>query len=145
MAVRRFIPLKGNNTFQSLVLEKRLIDNYFPFINTKIVGDSLLCYGYCQPSEYSIIYEYRIEYKAGEYPNVYPTYPKIEYHDDIHLYNDLSLCLYYPKDFSFTKESHLYNTIIPWIQEWYVFYEIYQITGKWQHPFVEHNKIKNGF
>lgn len=145
MVANTFIPERGKNTFKSVVLEKHLIDVHFPFINTKIVGDTLLCYGYCQPSEHSITYQYRIEYNAGKYPHVYPTYPKIEYHDDIHLYNDLSLCLHYPKDFSFTEDSHLFNTIIPWTQEWFVFYEIYKITGKWEHPYVPHKRIENGF
>jgi len=145
MAANKFIPEKGRNTFQSLVLEKRLIDDYFPFINTKIIGNTLFGYGYCQPSEFSTTYQYRIEYMAGEYPHVNPISPKIDYNDDIHLYSDLSLCLHYPKDFSFSEDSHLYNTIIPWTQEWFVFYEIYQITGKWEHPYVPHKKIQNGF
>ncbi|MGZ3776280.1 MAG: hypothetical protein ACXVI9_01405, partial [Mucilaginibacter sp.] len=67
----------------------------------------------------------------------------IEYHDDIHMYyDDLSLCLYHKTDLTWDADCHLYDTIIPWTQEWFVFYELWKLTGEWLHPFVSHKKIK---
>ena len=33
----------------------------------------------------------------------------------------------------------LYSCIIPWVHEWIVFYEIFLITGEWEHPEVLHS------
>lgn len=102
----------------------------------------LLVHGFCQPSEFSVTYSYKVKLVPGKHPKVYVTDPVIVYDEEIHMYSDDNrLCLYYPKDFSWTSESRLFNTIIPWTHEWFVFYELYQITGKWQHPFVDHRRI----
>ena len=42
---------------------------------------------------------------------------------------DNSLCLYYPGDLTWSDKHHLYDKTIPWLVEWLVFYELYQITG----------------
>lgn len=101
----------------------------------------LVCHGRCQPSEHSAIYEYKISYIPGRPPKVFVISPKIAYDDNIHMYRDGSLCLYYPKDYSWTATSNIYNTIIPWTHEWFIFYELYLLTGEWKHPFVDHKRI----
>lgn len=141
MAVRSFMPRRGLSEVQSLILEKKLLERHYSFVSVKVVDQTLICRGAYKPTEYSENYEYKIKFKIGERPKVHVITPTIEYNDDIHVYKDLSLCLFYPNDFSFTYKSHLYNTIIPWTHEWFVFYELYLITGKWQHPHVKHNKI----
>ena len=42
---------------------------------------------------------------------------------------DRSLCLYDPQDMPWTDQIVIAETIIPWIGEWIVFYELYKITG----------------
>lgn len=123
--------------------EKQLLQKNFHFIEISTANDGLTCIGKVSPSAFSITYTYKVKYKIDKPPKVFPVDPRIEYHDDIHIYpQDNSLCLHYPKDFSWTTSSHLYNTIIPWTHEWYLFYELYQIYGKWLHPSVLHTKSK---
>lgn len=122
-------------------VEKRLIEKHYDFLDCKINKGVLYCYGICQPTEESITYSYRIKYAPLSKPKVTVTNPVIAYNDDIHMYNDTSLCLYYPEDMTWNCSSHrLYDTIIPWTHEWFVFFELYQITGKWLHPEVRHKK-----
>ena len=142
MRAKSFFPKKKVNDHQKALLEKHLLEKHFAFLKVSLTSNGLICKGYCQPTEYSITYNYKIIYSRSLYPKVYVTDPVIEYDDDIHMYySDHSLCLFYPKDFSWTGDSHLYNTIIPWTHEWFLFYEKYQISGRWEHPFVPHKKI----
>lgn len=127
------------NTMAILGLEKSLIERNYTFLNCRIENGILYCYGSYQPSEFSVKYDYRIKYNGVSKPNVQIRSPKIKYDDNIHMYpNDNSLCLFHSSDLIWSSKSHLFNTIIPWMHEWFVFYEIYKITGKWEHPFVPH-------
>lgn len=126
-----------------LAKEKALIGQNYSMIECKIMNNTLYCYGTCQPTENSITYNYRIKYDAVKSPKIYVTNPEIDYHDDIHMYpKDNCLCLYHKTDLVWDTEYHLFDTIIPWTHEWFLFYEIYQITGEWEHPFVKHKKSK---
>ncbi|PKQ44210.1 hypothetical protein [Confluentibacter flavum] len=141
MAVKRYIPIRGMKTHLAILLEIRLLKKHFPFLKFQIKNGKLLCHGYFQPSEFSPVFHYIVEWCPNASPKVFPLSPKIAYNDDIHMYSDGSLCLYYPKDFLYTCKSHIHETIIPWTHEWFVFYELYQIIGRWLHPYVEHKKI----
>jgi hypothetical protein len=59
---------------------------------------------------------------------------------------DKALCLYHPESDDFLwepKKHHIHNTIVPWTLEWFIFYELYSITGKWEHPFHPHLNDKD--
>jgi hypothetical protein len=133
-----FIPRSENDIGWVTAQESYLIKDHFPFIKVTTMPGGMICIGKFRPTELSIEYTYRIEYRPRSSPNVYIQSPKIAYNEEIHMYHDGTLCLYYPGDYSWTDESHLYNTIIPWIHEWFVFYEWYLISGKWNHPAVKH-------
>jgi hypothetical protein len=135
----RFIPKQRQSDIRILLLEKHLLERHYNFCNVKIAGGQLICSGRFQPTDASIVYQYRVTLIVGRSPRVVVNDPKIEYNEDIHMYrSDNSLCLYYPEDRSWTTKSHLFDTIIPWTHEWFLYYELYQITGKWLHPFVKH-------
>lgn len=138
MVIRKFIPIATPNKGRQVAIEKHLLERHFSFLAVKINGDLLECSGRCQPSEHSPVYQYKINYTPGRPPKVFVVSPKIAYNEKIHMYSDGSLCLYYPKDYSWTPSSNLYNTIIPWTHEWFIFYELYLLTGEWMHPFVDH-------
>jgi len=126
--------------------EKSLIMKHYSHIKCDIKNGVLYCYGTCQPTEQSEIYSYRIKYKPFSSPVTTITSHKIEYNDDIHMFpKNNSLCLYHKSDMIWDSTyHHIYDTIIPWTHEWFLFYELYLLTGKWLHPFVPHNnKIKN--
>ena len=142
MRTNRYIPYRGVSPAQVLYVEKRLLEKEFDFLSVKVSGSTLYAKGFCQPSAYSITYEYKLKFSPGGRPKVYPVQPQIVYNDNIHMYSkDNSLCLYYPKDYSFTSCSHLFNTIIPWTHEWFLYYELYVLKGQWLHPYVDHKKI----
>lgn len=147
MAVNYFIPKKHSNSAKLLSVEKHFLQKHFPFLEVKIQDTQLKCTGRCKPSPTSLEYTYVVKYIAGKHPNVFLLDPQISYNEDIHMYpENKSLCLHFSKDFSWTSRSHLYDTIIPWTHEWFVFYELYTIHGIWFHPFVSHKpnqKIKN--
>lgn len=141
MVNKRYIPRTIPNRGKQIAVEKHLLETHYSFLEVKLQNGIMECVGTYQPSEQSQKYKYRIKYTPGSPPKVFIISPRISYDANIHMYSDSSLCLYYPKDFSWTKESHLYNTFVPWTHEWFVFYELYLLTGEWKHPFVDHNKI----
>jgi len=123
--------------------EKSLLEKYYNFFKCYIDKNVLYCLGNYKPTELSDTYSYFLKYDGINKPSVYMTSPKIEYSDDIHMYpKDRSLCLYHKTDLMWKPHRHVYKTIIPWTHEWIVFYELYNITGKWEHPEVKHGNIK---
>lgn len=129
------------NPLMLIKREVHLIKRHYNFIECKIIKSTLYCYGSYQPTPESIVYHYRIKYTATGRPNVTLVTPQIEYNDDIHMYpRDKSLCLYHKSDLVWDEKCHLFDTIIPWTHEWFVFYELYLLTGRWHHPYVPHKK-----
>lgn len=141
--VRSFIPQRQLNPAVIVGWEKHLLKKHYKFMSVTADSRGLICIGQCTPSEFSVTYTYKVKFTVGDKPRVYAINPKIPYHEDIHMYKDDNrLCLYYPKDFSWTTKSHLYDSIIPWTHEWFVFYELYQLYGRWMHPEVRNNNFK---
>lgn len=76
---------------------------------------------------------FRIVYDGRLHPKAWIVSPKII--DPQHIYSDdKSLCLYDPKTDEWSSEKNIYNTFIPWCQQWIVFQRLYEQTGRWQHP-----------
>ncbi len=123
------------------VTEKILIEKHFTFIKCAYNDRCLTCKGTYKPT--NTLYEYKVVYDGISNPTVTVVSPCIDFNHDIHMYSDTKgLCLHYPKDKSWTPQMRLYSTIIPWIHEWFVYYELYLITGRWEHPYVDHKTIK---
>lgn len=135
----RYIPRNRNHLQQGLLIEKLLIEQNYDFCKVRVHQGRIECRGECTPEGATQTYKYLITYIPGHPPKVTITEPEIEYNEEIHMYKeDNSLCLYFPKDKSWTERSRLFNTIIPWTHEWFLYYELYQITGIWLHPQVKH-------
>ena len=138
---------KSGGKYRTFLREKSRIESKYAFLKCVIYqqkGKKMKCKGVVKPTEYSVDYTIRINCDGHNPPKVYVINPKIEYSDDIHLYKDGSLCLYHEEKDSFYwdyKKHSIYDTIIPWTLEWFIFYELYLITGKWEHPFVSHKTI----
>ena len=153
MAVRKFhknrLRSRRQNLTQKMILirEKKLIESNYKFLKCTIKKDKLICKGIVKPTEYSKEYTIRIEYDGIYSPKVFVVEPEIEYNDDIHIYpKEKNLCLYHPETDNFYwnyKKHNIFDTIIPWALEWFVYYELYLITGKWEHPYKSHRRVNN--
>lgn len=131
------------NKFAVSMSELQLIKKYYDCVSCRVErGGNLIAKGEITPTDYSATYNFTIKYSPYKTPKVFINNPIIEYNNDIHLYKDGSVCLYYPGDMIWNSTLHLHNTIIPWTAEWLIFYELYQITGKWEHPYVPHGELK---
>jgi hypothetical protein len=132
---------RHTNSLAVIGLEKSLIMRCYSHLDCQIKNSILYCYGSYQPTVESSVYNYRVKYNGLNRPVVHVTSPQIEFNDDIHMYpDDNSLCLYHKTDLVWNSTYHLYNTIIPWTHEWFVFYELYELKGEWLHPYVPHKK-----
>lgn len=89
-----------------------------------------------QPTEFSISYKIKIiANKNSTIVNIFVIEPKIKkYRNGIkvpHLYNDGSLCLFYPKNDEWNYKQLWSETLIPWTSLWLFYYEIWIETGEW--------------
>lgn len=127
------------NYFGIAAREKVLLERHYDFLHFRLDRFGLEAFGRYQPAVGTQNYRYRLVFSPPAKPKVYIREPLITYSDDIHMYpQDNSLCLYYPKDFTWSNRSHLHDTIIPWTHAWIVNYELYKLTGRWHHPSVTH-------
>jgi hypothetical protein len=153
MAVKKF----HKNRFKSrernqpiriiLIREKKLIELHYDFLKCRIKENKLICTGKVKPTKYSKEYSIKLVYNGMDVPRVYITEPEIEYNDDIHMFpKEKNLCLYHPETDNFYwnfRKDNIHDTIIPWTIEWFVYYELYLITGKWEHPYKAHRTTKS--
>lgn len=127
------------NYFGIAAREKVLLERHYDFLRFSLDRFGLVVNGTYRPPSGTVQFKYRLVYSPPLKPKVFIREPFIEYSDDIHMYpQDNSLCLYYPKDFTWTSRCHLFDTIIPWTHGWIVNYELYKLTGRWHHPSVSH-------
>lgn len=126
---------------QYLYRQKGHIENFYDCFECKIDGKTLYCYGKITPSDFSTTYKCRIKYKFGTVPEVTIMEPDIDYDFSAHMYKYKELCLYDPREQPWSREDLIADTIIPWLAEWLVYYELYQITGKWEGPEAPHSDV----
>lgn len=84
-----------------------------------------------QPSPASRRYTVGLTYRHGTRPDVTVIEPTLELHHRAvalpHVYPGGRLCLYYPGRWNHNKL--LAYTVVPWISEWLLHYELWLITG----------------
>jgi hypothetical protein len=119
------------NRFAVVNFQKYFIDNQYSIFKTKIVNEMLNCKGVIKLDGCEE-YEVHIKFAPGMPPKV--TLPKLEEKSkfDVHMYNDGSLCLFYPGDQKWTDYTKIAEYTIPWVIEWIYLYEIWKLTGKWE-------------
>lgn len=121
----------------NLCIEKMLVEKYFTWIklenrNNYLVGSGTLK---LNGNKYNVKLKY-----SPFYPNHFDRIfvEGVHYHSKIHLYSDMSLCLYHPKiDTSPFKIIPLVK-IIPWISEWCINYENWKRYGVWLGDEIQH-------
>lgn len=141
MAKNKIPSDKYKNAYTGIIIERKLIKNRYSQFYCRLEKNKILkCRGVIKPTSSSINYAFLIDYNYLGSPKTYITDPNIKYDSKIHLYKDKSLCLYDCREDPWNHTKHISDTIIPWISEWIVYYEIYKLTGIWIGTEVEHSK-----
>jgi hypothetical protein len=139
---RSWVPKTRTAAPGSLVAEGVRIRRHFPSFNVEVRGDRLLCVGSVSPTASGSRYRVRIEYRRGDVPSVRILRPHIEPSPKIHMYRDGTLCLYDWREQPWDTACSLHATLMPWIAEWLLLYEAFELTGRWLGPEAEHGDTK---
>jgi len=94
--------------------------------------------GTLQPTPDSPLYVIRLVHEPPRSPKVWVVSPGL-HPDAPHRYPaDGTLCLYWPREWSWDPRHSLADTIIPWAALWLYYYEIWLVTGDWVGPCSPH-------
>lgn len=118
----------------SLVVQGRGLKRTFPESNLRVNRDTLTWVADFTPSPLSDTYTVRLFYRLGKNPRINVLKPSLVIPEGTllpHTYPDGLLCLHYTKAHEWRSDMHLYQTIVPWISEWLLHYEIWLATGIW--------------
>lgn len=124
-----------------LSVQKTLVEQRFDWIKLFIdyKGKQLIGKGNLQmgKKDYLVILSYS-PFNGNRYDQIFITNIQLNYHRDIHLYGDLSLCLYHPIiDQGPIRKIPLIR-MIPWISEWIIFYLQWKKYGVWLGKEIKH-------
>jgi hypothetical protein len=94
-----------------------------------------------EPRETSPVYKMEIRYQVGMAPKVRVRSPQLDMRVK-HLYEDGTLCLYWPEEWRWGKNCLIAETIVPWAAVWLYYYELWLDTGEWLGPSSPHGLPK---
>lgn len=121
------------------VVQGCLLQKDYPKSKWSVEKNQLFWSGIIKPSPLSREYQIKMVCKSGKKPKVILYGEKIEgieKKDFPHHYRinqekqEVELCLHLPLEFNYS--CSIADTIIPWIQEWLYYYEIWLTTGEWR-------------
>jgi hypothetical protein len=115
----------------SIVQQAMGIRSLWPAPAPKLKRAQLVWIGRLQPTPVSPIYAVRLRYD-GSYPRVHVLDPKLDSGHQgrlPHVYSGDELCLYTPGEWK--SSMPLATTVIPWIAEWLLYYELWLATDGW--------------
>lgn len=118
----------------SLALQAAALQHAFPTSATKIRNSQLIWEQPITPTSISRTYLVQLRYRISVAPRAKILSPKLERSDGArppHLYPGDHLCLYLPGANEWANYMFLADTIVPWISEWLLHYEIWLISGEW--------------
>ena len=104
-------------------------------------GHSATWEGTIQPRETSPASKVAIHYHMGMVPQVRVRWPLL-HQQAPHLYADGTLCLYWPEEWRWTKNTLIAETVLPWAALWLYYYELWLDTGEWLGPSSPHGLRK---
>lgn len=122
-----------------LFVEMLLVEKHFEWLKMEIKGKVLLGKGTLKIAHKCYLIElFYSPFYPNRFERIYIIDKTIKYNRKIHIYNDLSLCLYHPIiDKPLFKTIHLYK-MIPWITEWCIYYEEWKKYGIWFGKEIKH-------
>lgn len=115
----------------SIVQQAMGIRALWPVPAPKLKRGQLVWIGKLQPTPVSPVYTVRLRYN-GSYPRVHVLEPKPDPGHQRrlpHVYSGNELCLYTPGEWK--RSMPLATTVIPWIAEWLLHYELWLATDGW--------------
>ncbi|MEQ2005254.1 MAG: hypothetical protein ABMA26_00540 [Limisphaerales bacterium] len=136
------IPTNKADRYHKVVCEQALVRRSFPGLHARIRGQELTCRGRIQPTEHSAPYRVEIKYQPWSSPEIRVIEPALKFTSGAHMYRNDTLCLYDWREQPWQNKWHLHETVIPWVAEWLVFYELFLLTGKWLGPSANHTTEK---
>lgn len=128
--------------YVSAYIQKKYIEDHFNWITVFVSDGTLIGKGEIKlvgskRKSYPIILQYDPNSNRIRKEDVFILDDNIKFGKTPHLYNDNSLCLYYPYDISpFTKLSFV--DVIPWITKWLISYELWEKYGIWLDKEIKH-------
>lgn len=124
-----------------LTVQKNLVENNFEWIkliidtkNKQLIGQGDLI---IDGRKFPILLSYS-PFNGNRYERIYISDGQVKYHRDIHVYGDLSLCLYHPIIDQGPFRKIPLVKMIPWISEWIVFYLQWEKYGVWLGKEIKH-------
>lgn len=141
---------KKKNKRISLIIQAGNLKNMFPnSIIKRNKEEKLEWIGYLQPTPLSRKYKVKFIYRRNKGVSAYVIEPKpLELLSNSkhlpHVYSteEQKLCLYYPGIREWDVSMLYTETIVPWISEWLMYYELWLITGDWLGDSI-HPQMKN--
>jgi len=122
-------PTRAVNLARQLVT----ITAAMPSAEGRVHRGELVCTMRIQPSPASRAYTVRLAYRHATPPSITVTDPPLELHPDAkklpHVFIGDKLCLYYRGEWK--HHMLLAHTVVPWISEWLMHYELWLVTGRW--------------
>jgi hypothetical protein len=139
MAKKPWISRDRGADYRRFVIQKLLIEKYFPCFKCRLSHRHVECEGLITPSEECATYRIVISYEQNGVPRVQIKEPQIIPSSTIHMYENGALCLYKPAETPWKSSDNVHEKIIPWTAEWLVFYELYLMCGRWLGPEAPHD------
>lgn len=121
-----------DNWFIHLSIEKDIIEKNFDWVDLIIEDKVLKGTGtlFVNGIDYSIEINYSPFFKF-RMDRIYVRKPKLKFNNYIHVYPDLSLCLYHPRIDKPLNSIVPLHKMIPWISEWCHFYQEWKKYRVW--------------
>lgn len=114
----------------------------WPQLRTSRRRSGLFSRGWLHPSPLTGRYRVRIELEPVRLPHVYIEAPQLRPRRRSstvpHTYASDEPCLFWPEGRDWSSSMAICDTVVPWLAEWLVFYELWLVTGEWagggKHP-----------
>jgi len=139
MGISNVVSQSRKNYQEFLFVQKVLVEMYFPWLDVHIQGKiltakgilRLLDFSYKVDIKYSPFFDYRFD-------RIYLKDAGILFNSKIHVYYDLSLCLYHPLiDMPLLKTIPL-TDMVSWISEWCIHYQEWKKYKVWLGREIQH-------
>lgn len=112
----------------------------FPDFVSRIARDgSVTWFGSFQPNPSSATYRLKVNYGLYGSPRVWVLSPELDA-DAPHRWPEGDLCLYWPREWTWSDRESIAQTIMGWAAIWLEYYEIWKVLGEWHGP-SSHNEF----